>query len=461
VIGSQLKMNDPHPPGDASAEGDVNTSPLRREFEAAHVHATTRALLAADADVFLHQSLSTPCFNALASSDGIWLTDVEGRRVMDFHGNNVHQVGYRHPHVMAAVKRQLDTLPFSPRRFTNEAAVDLAAKLVALAPDPLGKVLFAPGGTLAIGMALKLARLATGRHKTLSLWDSFHGASLDAISIGGEAVFRKGMGPLLPGTEHAPPCDPGACRFGCGGVCSAKCADYLDFVLGKEEDIGAVIIETVRCTDVQIPPPEYYRIVRDACDRHGALLILDEVPICLGRTGRMFAFEHYGIVPDMVVLGKGLGGAVFPMAALIARRDLDIASDRALGHYTHEKSSVGCAAALATLEVIETDRLLERSRNLGARALERMREMKRRHPLVADVRGIGLLLGLELARDGVPARREAERVMYHCLAHGLSFKVGQGNVLTLSPPLVIAENDLDAAFAILDGALAAVEGGTA
>ena len=231
-------------------------------------------------------------------------------------------------------------------------------------------------------------------------------------------------------------------------------------MLGKEEDVGAVIIETVRCTDVQIPPPEYYRIVRDACDRHGALLILDEVPICLGRTGRMFAFEHYGIVPDMVVLGKGLGGAVFPMAALIARRDLDIAADRALGHYTHEKSSVGCAAALATLEVIENERLLERSRELGARALERMRELKRRHPLVADVRGIGLLLGIELARDGVPARREAEQVMYHCLAHGLSFKVGQGNVLTLSPPLVIAEDDLDAAFAILDAALAAVESGT-
>ena len=233
-------------------------------------------------------------------------------------------------------------------------------------------------------------------------------------------------------------------------------------MLGKEEDIGAVIIETVRCTDVQIPPPEYYRIVRDACDRHGALLILDEVPICLGRTGRMFAFEHYGIVPDMVVLGKGLGGAVFPMAALIARRDLDIAADRALGHYTHEKSSVGCAAALATLEVIENERLLERSRD-ARRACARANAAicKRRHPLVADVRGIGLLLGIELARDGVPARREAEQVMYHCLAHGLSFKVGQGNVLTLSPPLVIAADELDAAFAILDGALAAVEGGTA
>jgi len=227
-------------------------------------------------------------------------------------------------------------------------------------------------------------------------------------------------------------------------------------VLAKEEDIGAVIIETVRSTDVQVPPPEYYRIVRDACDRHGALLILDEVPICLGRTGRMFAFEHYEVVPDMVVLGKGLGGAVFPMAALIARRDLDIAADRALGHYTHEKSSVGSAAAVATLEVIEREGLLERARMLGAKALDRMRDLQRKHPLVAAVRGVGLLLGLELARDGVPARREAEQVMYHCLAHGLSFKVGQGNVLTLSPPLVISESDLDAAFDILDGGLSAV-----
>src|SRR6266550_1163102 len=157
-------------------------------------------------------------------------------------------------------------------------------------------------------------------HKTLSLWDAFHGASLDAISIGGEAIFRKNIGPLLPGTEHAQPCDPRQCRFGCGDACNLRCAEYLDYVLGKEEDIGAVIIETVRSTDVQIQPPEYYRIVRDACDRYGALLILDEVPICLGRTGHMFAFEHYDIVPDMLVVGKGLGGAAFPMAALIARR---------------------------------------------------------------------------------------------------------------------------------------------
>ena len=434
----------------------MNLSPERRAFQARHTHETTRALLDADAKAFLHQSLSTPCLNALASCEGIWLTDVEGRRIMDFHGNSVHQVGYRHPQVMDALRRQLDTLPFSPRRYTNQVAVDLAEKLATLSPDPLGKVLFAPGGALAIGMALKLARLATGRHKTLSLWDSFHGASLDAISIGGEAVFRKGMGPLLPGTEHAPPCDPSSCRFGCGGTCTARCAEYVDYVLGKEEDIGAVIIETIRSTDVAIPPPEYYRIVRDACDRHGALLILDEIPICLGRTGRMFAFEHYGIVPDMVVLGKGLGGAAFPMAALIARRDLDIAPDRALGHYTHEKSPLGCAAALATIGVIEREALCARALSLGASALERMRALKARHPIVAAVRGIGLLLGIELAHDGIPAPREAERIMYHCLDRGLSFKVGQGNVLTLSPPLVIAPEDLDRAFDILDEALATV-----
>ena len=450
-------MNDTAP-RDLSAEGDVNLSPLRAAWEREHIRGRTRALLDRDAAVYLHQSLSTPCFDALVASEGIWLTDADGRRFMDFHGNNVHQVGYRHPRVIAAVKEQLDTLPFSPRRFTNEAAVLLAERLAALAPDPLGKVLLAPAGALAIGMALKLARVATGRHKTISMWDAFHGASLDAISIGGEAVFRRAMGPLLPGTEHVPPCDPGACRFGCAGSCDARCAEYVDYVLGKEEDVAAVVVETVRCTDVQVPPPEYYRVLRAACDRRGALLILDEVPIGIGRTGTMFAFERYGIVPDMVVLGKGLGGAVFPLAALVARRGLDVAGDRALGHYTHEKSSVGCAAALATLDVIADEGLLERARMLGARALDRLRAMAARHPLVGDVRGVGLLMGVELRRgDGSPARHEAERVMYGCLARGLAFKIGQGNVVTMSPPLIIAESDLDRALAILEEAIAEVE----
>ena len=444
--------------GDLSAEGDVNLSPLRKRWEAEHLAPATRDLLAEDAKYFLHQSLSTPCFNALSSASGIWLEDVEGRRYMDFHGNSVHQVGHGHPRVVQAIKHALDTLPFSPRRFTNEAAVALARRLVELAPGDLAKVLFAPGGTSAIGMALKLARLATGRHKTISMWDAFHGASLDAISIGGEALFRRDIGPLLPGAEHVPPCDPRSCRFGCRGTCDARCAEYVGYVLDKEEDVAAVVVETVRSTDVQIPPRSYYETLRRACDRHGALLILDEIPICLGRTGTMFAFEHYGIVPDMVVLGKGLGGGVFPMAALIAREGLDVAAERALGHYTHEKSSVGCAAALATLAVIEDEHLLDRAVQLGAQALERMQDMRRRLPLIGDVRGVGLLLGIELVDPltGAPARDAAERVLYHCLGAGLSFKVGQGNVLVLSPPLVIGEENLDRALAIVEAAINAV-----
>jgi (R)-1-hydroxy-2-aminoethylphosphonate ammonia-lyase len=435
-------------PKDSSAEGDVNLSGKRALWQHENVGAGARALLDDDARYFLHQSLSTPCLSAIKSAAGIWLEDVDGRRVMDFHGNSVHQLGHGHPRVVEAVKRALDELPFSPRRYTNEYAVRLAQKLAALAPGDLNRTLFAPGGAEAIGMALKLARLATGRHKTISMWDSFHGASIDAISIGGEALFRSGIGPLLPGTEHVQPCDPRHCHFGCGGTCNARCADYVEYVLEKEEDVAAVVIETVRSTDVQVPPPEYYKKIRAACQAHGALLILDEIPVCLGRTGSLFAFEPYGILPDMVVLGKGLGGGVFPMAALIAREDLNIAGDRALGHYTHEKSPVGCAAALAALEVIEEEKLLERSRTLGARALARLEKMKKKIPSIVDVRGIGLLLAVELKSAEL-----AEDALYRCLSRGLSFKVGQGNVLVLAPPLVIEEEDLQRALEILEECL--------
>ena len=433
-------------PRDLASEGDVNLSGKRKAWQERTLDDAARALLAEDARHFLHQSLSTPCLDALKSASGIWLETVDGRRIMDFHGNSVHQLGHGHPRVVDAVKRALDTLPFSPRRYTNEYAVALAKRLAEL--SRLEKVLFAPGGAEAIGMALKLARLATGRHKTISMWDSFHGASLDAISIGGEALFRSGIGPLLPGTEHVQPCDPRHCNFGCGGACSTRCADYVEYVLAKEEDVAAVVVETVRSTDVQVPPRDYYRKLRAACDRHGALLVLDEIPVCLGRTGTMFAFEPYGIVPDMVVLGKGLGGGVFPMAALVARAGLDVAAERALGHYTHEKSPVGCAAALAALQVIEEEKLLLRSRTLGERALARLREMK--HKSIVEVRGIGLLLAIELSDGEI-----AEEALYRCLSRGLSFKVGQGNVLVLAPPLVISEPDLDRALDIVDESLGA------
>ena len=449
---------------DLSSEGDINLSPRRAAWLRDGLDAPTRRLLADDAAGFLHQSLSTPCLNVVVGARGVYLEDMQGRQIMDFHGNSAHQVGYGHPRVIAAIKAQLDTLPFCPRRYTNAAAVELAQRLGALAPENLKKVLFCPGGTSAIGIALKLARVVTGRHKTISLWDSFHGASLDAISVGGEAMFRDGLGPLLPGAHHVAPCDPTRCAFKCGAACNLRCAEAVEEKLAAEGDVGAVLIETVRCTDVQVPPPDYYRLIRAACDRHGALLILDEIPIGLGRTGKFFAFEHYGVVPDIVVLGKGLGGGVVPMAAVIARTDYDIAQHTSLGHYTHEKSSVGCAAALATLDVIRDEALVERSATLGAHALTRLHELAARHPLIGGVRGLGLLLGVELVTDRTsmaPARDAAEAVMYHCFAHGLSFKIGQGNVLTLTPPLTLSLAELDRALDILDAALTAAANETA
>jgi 4-aminobutyrate aminotransferase len=440
------------------SEGDINLSPRRKAWAASHLDAETHRMLAEDASVFLHQSLSTPCLNVLKSCHGSTLTDVQDREILDFHGNNVHQIGFSHPKVIAAITRQMQELSFCPRRYTCQPAIELARALTDLAPGDLNRVLLAPGGTSAMGMAIKLARAATGRFKTISMWESFHGASLDCISIGGEAIFRRNMGPLLPGTEHVPPPDPAHCPFRCGTACNLACADYVDYILEREGDVAAVIAETVRCTPF-IPPPDYWRKIRAACDRHGALLILDEIPIGLGRTGRMFAFEHYGIVPDMVVLGKGLGGGIFPIAALIAREGLNTAyAHAALGHYTHEKNPVACAAALATLDVLREENLLHQAQALGDRAIRQLQDLAGRHTVIAGIRGIGLLLGIELRNPPAGPRPRtaadvAEAVLYGCLSRGLSFKVTMGNILTWTPALSITAEQLDRAIRILDEAL--------
>ena len=442
------------------SEGDSNRTSLRQQWHAEHLNEKTRELLAEDEANFIRQSLSTPCLNVLSRCDGAWIEDIEGRRYLDFHGNNVHQVGFGNPRVVQAITQQMQRLSFCTRRYTNIPAIRLAQKLASLAPGDLNKVLLAPGGSAAIGMALKLARAATGRFKTISLWDSFHGASLDAISIGGEATFRNSAGPLLPGTEHAPPPDPLHCPFRCGRQCNLRCAEYIAYMMEKEGDVGAVIAETVRSTPY-IPPVEYWQAIRTACDKHGALLILDEIPHSLGRTGRMFTFEHYGIVPDMVVIGKGLGGGIFPLAALIAREGLDVAPERALGHYTHEKNPVACAAALAAIDTIE-DGILDHVREIGDYAIEALHGLKNRHSLVHDVRGIGLLMGMELANiAGITASEAAERIMYGSLRKGLNFKVTMSTILTLTPALIITKEEMDLAIRVLDEELSAVEAAAA
>lgn len=439
-------------------EGDINLSPQRQAWADEALDARTQALLADDARYFLHQAMSTPCLNALQHGEGIYLEDVQGRRIMDFHGNQAHQVGYANPSVIAAIKQQLDTLAFCPRRYTNQAAVDLARKLTELAPGRLNRVLFAPGGTLAMGMALKLARAVTGRHKTISAWESFHGASLDSISVGGIVDFRYNAGPLLPGTEHVPPPEVYRCQWDCAsrGGCDLKCAGYIEYILEQERDVAAVILETARSTP-SFPSPAFWQAVRRACDQHGALLILDEIPWALGRTGKMFVCENYDLEPDILLLGKGLGGGVLPLAAMLAREELNVVADRSIGHYTHEKNPVACAAGLAAIDFIEANNLLQHAAELGTYALGRLQEMQQRFELIGDVRGLGLMLGIELVRDRTSKERaseEAERVMYAALRRGLNFKLTRGNVITLAPPLIINQAQLDEALDIIERCLA-------
>ena len=442
--------------GLGSSEGDVNLSPARRQW-VEQLGPATRELLAEDERYFMRQALSTPCLDVVERARGAALVDNDGREILDFHGNSAHQVGYGHPKVIAAVKEALDSLPFSPRRYTNKEAVALARRLAELAPGQLGKVLLAPSGAAAVSMALKLARYATGRHKTVSMWESFHGANLDAISVGGEALFRQGAGPLLPGSEHVPPLGLAERFFGSDGHAFERLAGYIDYVLEVQGDVAAVVAEPVRWTTMDVPPAGFWPQVRESCDRHGALLVFDEVPSCLGRTGKMFACENFGAVPDILVAGKGLGGGVMPMAAVIAHPRLDVAPEGAVGHYTHEKSPVGAAAALATLDVIEEEGLLQRSRELGAATLRHLEGLVDCSPLFQSARGLGMSWGVEVGPLAAhPAAEVADRLLYACLERGLSFKVGGGSVATLCPPLNIEEAQLAAALRIFADAGRAV-----
>ncbi|MEC9368994.1 MAG: aspartate aminotransferase family protein [Pseudomonadota bacterium] len=444
----------PHSPP-AQSESDTNLSSRRAEWAARTHGPEARALLERDSRAFLHQSVSTPCLGTIARAEGIFIEDTAGRRYMDFHGNNVHHIGYGHPRLKAAIARQMDELPFAPRRFTCGVSVELAEKLAAITPTGLDKVLFSTGGSDAVEIALKVARLATGRHKTVSFWDSFHGAGFGASSVGGEELFRaKAFGPLLPGTLHVPAFD------------SYRDSDPLASahriaqILRDEGDIAAVVAEPMRVTTGHVTVPGFWKIVREACDRSGALLIFDEIPTGLGKTGRMFAHSHEGVIPDILVLGKGLGGGILPIAAVVCRNSLDVAGDYAIGHYTHEKNPVTARAALTTIQIIDDEGLVENARATGEYALARLKEMRKRHALIGDVRGRGVVIGIELVSDRqarAPAPDAAEAVLYSALDRGLSFKTTMGHILNLTPPLTTTVAQMDVALDIIDDCLVAAQ----
>ncbi|ENJ1726039.1 TPA: aspartate aminotransferase family protein [Vibrio parahaemolyticus] len=441
------------------SEGDVNTTPARQAWNASMDDERTQALLKRDSEVFLHQAMSTPCLDTLEAAEGIYIQDSTGKKYMDFHGNNVHQLGYGHPHVIKRVQEQIAKLPFSPRRFTNETAIECAEKLTQICGGELNRVLFAPGGTSAVGMALKLARHITGNCKVVSLWDSFHGASLDAISVGGEACFRQGMGPLMAGVERIPPAVSYRGAFPVADGSDVHYADYLEYVIEKEGGVGAFIAEAVRNTDVQVPSNAYWKRIREICDKHNVMLIIDDIPNGMGRSGEWFTYQAYDIEPDMLCIGKGLGGGLVPIAAMVTKDKYNTAEQISMGHYTHEKSPIGCAAALATMEAIEQEGLLDKAKADSQFMHEMLLEMKAKYPVIGDVRGIGMLWGIELVIDHESKARaydEAEAVLYQCLNNGVSFKVSQGNVIQLSPPLIITREQLTEALAIFEEAIAKV-----
>lgn len=447
---------------DPIVEGDGNLSDARDGWGASRQHPGEYELLQRDARAFFHQVLSTPCLAQVVGAQGPWLHLADGTRVLDFHGNSVHQVGYAHPEVLEAVRTTATTLPFGTRRFANRPALELAERLIDSAPGTLrgdARVLLAPSGAIAVGIAVKIARAVTGRSRTLGFVDAFHGASLDAASVGGQSLFTRGMGAMMPGCLHVPPPGDARCDRCEMGRCNASCAAEIERLL-EARDIATVVGEPVRATTVARPPDDFWPRVRAACDRTGTLLVFDEIPTGLGRSGRLWVSEVVGATPDILVTGKGLGGAVFPQAAVIGRASFNEQGatpirELAIGHYTHEKSPLGAAAALAVLRIIERDGLAERAETLGASWETGLRAALGNHPAVRVVRRVGLMLAIDLGAPapGVDPARIADRTMYEALARGVSFKVGGGTSLVLGPPLTIDAPLLDDATDVIVAAL--------
>ncbi|WP_378956508.1 aspartate aminotransferase family protein [Pelosinus sp. sgz500959] len=435
-------------------EGDVNSSQQRKNWLNT-LDEKSIAVLKADEDTFMKQSMSTPCMNVIVDAEGCYITDINGKKYLDFHGNSIHQVGYKNPYVIEAIKKQLDELPFIPRRYTGDIAVTAANALVDKTMSKDYKVLFTPSGSAAVGIALKVARKITGRHKVISMWESFHGAGLDSISVGGESIFRKDMGPMMPGTIRALPYNAyrNLMNSNCPQTVARFSTDYIEYIIKNEGDIGAILLEPIRATDTHIPPQSYFQRLRELCDQNGILLIFDEIPTALGRSGAFYVHQNFSIEPDILVLGKGLGGAVIPQAAILVKTKYDRAEDISLGHYTHEKPAVGCAAICATIKYIDENGLLDHCNKQSEFARQCSKKLYNQYECIGDYRIAGLLITFELVKDRSSKEKDdelTEQILYYCLKHGLSFKVSAGNCITWHPPLIITREQLTFAFAVFE-----------
>lgn len=397
------------------------------------------------------------------TAEGSWLHTVDGRSVLDFGcGIGVTNLGHRHPAVVRAVHEQVDKLWHVSVTAHHPQIVAAAEALVSVAPEALSSVFFGNSGAEAIEAALKLSRRATGRSEIIAFLGGFHGRTYGAVSLtASRAKYRSGMGPFLPGVHHV--------RYPyCFRTCSHTPTEPCPIAAGEELDrlfstilppdsVAAIVVEPIQGEGGYVVPPEnFLRRLREICDAHGILLVADEVQSGFGRSGRMFAFEHWGVVPDIMCVAKGLGNGL-PIGGIVATRSVMSAWHAGEHGTTYGGNAVACAAAVAVIETLRRERLPERAAVLGERVQERARGWRSNHPRLADVRGRGLMIGLELMDGDRPAAALTKRVLSEALERDLlllSCGVDE-NVIRLIPPLTIGEDELERGLDTIEAALTA------
>ena len=445
-------------------QGDINTSGLRNIYWKRNLSSAAKELIERDAKCFLHQNLSTPVMNVLSKTDGIYIYDADGKKYIDMHGNGVHNAGFNNDYIIQKVIDALQAkTTFTPRRYTNIQAIEFAEKLIAVAPKGLTRVLFAPGGSEAIEMAVMLAKQITGRWKTISFWDSYHGNGFQASSIGGEELFKGGNGPMVPGAFHVefPNYYRNPWKFTNPDDVDNEILRQMEVVFEKQGEIACVVGEPVTSTPL-IPSRNFWQKVKNLCEKHGALLIFDEIIEGFGRTGKFFACEHF-VTPDILVLGKSFGGGLVPFAGIITKEEYNVLQNRSIGHFTHEKNGLCSVAGLAAIEYLLENKLVERAAGTGLKALSFMKEMAKSHPLIGNVDGIGLHMGIELVKDRTTKEKaveEAEAVMYMAMEKGIAFKVIESNIITMRPSLMITADEMIKALEIIENCISEVEKGS-
>lgn len=398
------------------------------------------------------------------SARGATVTDAEGKTYTDlFAGISVVNAGHVNPRVAEAAKRQIEQLVHCCSYLYHVPAVaDLAERLAQVTPGRLQKTFFGNSGAEAIEGAMRLAKAYTGKHEFIALQASFHGRTSATLSVTGNAMRKKRGGPYLPGVAFAPAPYSYRCRY-CQGRCNLGCADAVEDVIRYETsaDVAAFIAEPVPGEGgIIVPAPGYFERVKSILDRHGILFVADEVQSGFGRTGKLFAIEHYGVVPEIMALAKGIADG-FPLGAFIAFDEIADSFQPGEHLSTFGGNPVSCAAGLANIDVLLEDDLSGRAHALGQWAMERLTEMAGRHELIGEVRGLGLMIGVELVLNRetkVPATVEAATVRRLCREHGVLIGVGgqDGNVLRIQPPLVIGQDELGRALDVIDEALSTV-----